>query len=386
MDLRLSEEHQMLKDMMEKFSDNELLPIADKIDKEDNVPRDVWLRLGELGLMGINVPADFGGGGMDVTSAVIAMEEMSRGSPSVSLSWLAHAILCVNLIMEHGTEEQKKRYLPKLCSGEHMGCMALTEPGAGSDAVGITTAARKEGEHFLINGAKTFITNAPIADVAVLYAKTRPERGARGITAFIIETDSPGFEVTKKIEKMGHRGSPTGEITLEDCKVPQGNVLGRENHGIGVMMKGLDVERTVIAAGPVGLAQYALDLSIAYAREREQFGRPIAQFQMIQEKLADMYAQVEAARLLTYKAAILAQTSARGGKGTEIHKVAAAAVLYAAEMSVRVALDAIQIHGGYGYTLEYPVNRLLRDAKLYTIGAGTTEIRKLVVARELLGV
>jgi len=385
MDLSLSEEHQMLKDMIRKFSDNELTPIADKIDREDKIPGDIWLKLGDLGIMGVNAPAEFGGGGMDVLSAVIVMEEMSKSSCSVSLSWLAHSILCTNLINEHGDEDQKKRFLPKLCTGEHIGCMALTEPGAGSDAVGIRTVARKEGDHYVINGTKTFITNAPIAQVAVVYAKTRPERAARGITPFIVETDTPGFTVTREIEKMGHRGSPTGEIALEDCRVPATNILRGENEGIGVMMKGLDVERTVIAAGPVGLAQQALDLSIRYAKEREQFGRPIAHFQMIQAKLADMYTRVEAARLLTYKAAVLAQTSERGGKGSEIHKVAAAAVLYAAEMSVQVALDAIQIHGGYGYTMEFPVNRLLRDAKLYTIGAGTSEIRRLVVARELLG-
>jgi isovaleryl-CoA dehydrogenase len=263
--------------------------------------------------------------------------------------------------------------------------MALTEPNSGSDAVGIRTTARKDGDHYVLNGTKTFITNAPIADVALVYTKTMPERGARGISAFIVDTKTPGFNISKKIRKMGHRGSPTGEISIEDCRVPAENLLGAENQGISVMMKGLDVERTVIAGGPVGLAQQGLDLSIRYAVEREQFGQPIANFQMIQAKLADMYTQVESARLLTYKAAILAQTSPRGGKGTELHKVAAAAVLYAAEMAEQVSLDAIQVHGGYGYTLEYGVNRLLRDAKLYTIGAGTSEVRRLVVARELLG-
>jgi isovaleryl-CoA dehydrogenase len=335
--------------------------------------------------MGINVPVEFGGAGMDVLSSVIAMEEMSRRSPAVSLSWLAHSILCLNNIFEHGNEDQRRQWAPKLCSGEWRGCMCLTEPGAGSDAVGIQTTARKDGNDYVLNGRKTFITNAPVAQVALVYAKTRKERGSRGVSAFIVDTRSPGFTVTRKLEKMGHRGSPTGELVFEDCRVPKENLLGEENEGISVMMKGLDVERTVIAAGPVGLAQQGLDLSIRYALEREQFGHKIASFQMIQAKIADMFTRIESARLLVYKAAVLAQSSARGGKGTEIHKLAAAAVLYAAEMAEQVALDAIQIHGGYGYMLEYDVNRLLRDAKLYTIGAGTSEVRRMVVARELLG-
>jgi len=385
MDFTLGEEHQMLKDMIARFSDHELGPLAERIDKEDEIPREIWGKLGELGVMGVNVPIEYGGGGMDVLSAVIVMEELSRQSPAVSLSWLAHSILCVNNIFEHGTEEQRKKWIPKLCSGEWIGCMCLTEPGAGSDAVGIQTAAKKDGGEYVINGAKTFITNAPIADVALVYTKTKRERGARGISAFVVDVKSPGFVITRKLEKMGHRGSPTGEIAFEDMRVPAENLIGKENHGVSVMMKGLDVERTVIAAGPVGLAQQGLDLSISHALEREQFGHKIADFQMIQAKLADMYTQIESARLMVYKAACLAQTSDRGGKGTEIHKVAAAALLYAAEMAERVALDAIQIHGGYGYMLEYAVNRLLRDAKLYTIGAGTSEVRRMVVARELLG-
>ena len=385
MDFTLDEEHQMLKDMMAKFSDHELGPRAEAIDREDHIPESIWKQLGELGIMGINVPAEYGGAGMDVLSSVIAMEEMSRWSPAVSLSWLAHSILCVNNIFEHGTEEQRRRWMPKLCSGEWIGCMCLTEPGAGSDAVGITTTARRDGDDYVLNGSKTFITNAPIAQVALVYTKTRKERGSRGLTAFIVDTATPGFVVRRKLEKMGHRGSPTGELAFEDLRVPKENLLGEENHGISVMMKGLDVERTVIAAGPVGLAQQGLDLSIKYALEREQFGHKIASFQMIQAKVADMYTAIEGARLLVYKAAALAQSSARGGKGTEIHKVSAAAVLYAAEMAEKVALDAIQIHGGYGYMLEYAVNRLLRDAKLYTIGAGTSEVRRMVVARELLG-
>ncbi len=385
MDFTLSDEHRMLKEMIGKFSENELGPVAGKIDQEDSIPNEIWTQLGELGIMGINIPETYGGSGMDVLSSVITMEELSKYSPAVSLSWLAHAILCLNNIAEHGTEEQKLKWLPSLCSAEWIGCMALTEPGAGSDAVGIITTARRDGDHYLLNGTKTFITNSPIARVAVVYTKTRAERGARGITVFIVDTSNPGFAVSKKIEKIGHRGSPTGEISLDDCRVPNENILGGESQGISVMMRGLDVERTVIAAGPVGLAQRALELSVQYSLQREQFGKKIAYFQLIQAKLADMYTQVEAARLLTYKAAFLAQNSSHGGKGAEIHKVAAAAVLYAAEMAEQVALDAIQIHGGYGYTLDFPVNRLLRDAKLYTIGAGTSEIRRMVVARELLG-
>ncbi len=386
MDFSLNNEQAMLEDMIRKFSDLEVGPIAEQIDKEDKIPDEIWKKLGELGVMGINVPIEYGGGGMDVLSSVIVMEELSRNSPAVALSWLAHAILCVNNIYEHANEEQKKKWLPKLCSGEWMGCMALTEPNSGSDAVGITTTAKPDENGFVLNGAKTFITNAPVADVALVYAKTKPERGSRGITAFIVDAKSTGFTITRKLEKMGHRGSTTGEISIEDLKVPKENILGEENHGIAVMMKGLDVERTVIAAGPVGIGQQGLDLSIKYSVERTQFGQKIANFQMIQAKLADMYTQVESSRLLVYKAAVLAQESSRGGKGTEIHKLAAAAVLYAAEMAEKVALDAIQIHGGYGYMLEYAANRLLRDAKLYTIGAGTSEVRRLVIARELLGV
>ena len=384
MDFHLNEDQKMLQEMMRRFVDHELTPWAQKIDAKDKIPKSIRNKLSNLGVMGLTVPEKYGGAAADVISAVIVMEELSRGSCSVSLSWLAHAILCADNLFHHANEFQREKYLPKLCSGEHLGMLALTEPGAGSDAVGIKTTAVKKGKEYVLNGRKVFITNSPLADVGILYAKTEPRRGSRGITAFIIERDFPGFAVTRWIEKMGHRGSPTGEIVLEDCRIPEENVLLGENQGVRVMMDGLDVERTVIAAGPVGLARAALDLCVRYAGEREQFGKTIGNFQLIQGKLADMYTEMEAARGLCYRAAALCQVTERGGKGTELHKLAAAAALFAGEMGERVANNAVQIFGGYGYTMEYPVNRLYRDAKLYTIGAGTSEIRRTIIARELL--
>jgi len=384
MDFNLNEDQKLLQDMLRRFVDHELTPWAEKIDAKDKIPKSIRKKLSDLGIMGITVPEAYGGAGADVISAAIVMEELSRGSCSVSLSWLAHAILCADNLYHHGNEEQREKYLPKLCSGEHLGMLCLTEPGAGSDAVGIRTTAVKKGKEYILNGSKTFITNSPLADVGILYAKTQPGRGARGITAFIIERDFPGFAVTKWIEKMGHRGSPTGEIVLEDCRVPEANVLMGENQGVRVMMDGLDVERTVIAAGPVGLARSALELCTRYAGEREQFGKTIGNFQLIQGMLADMYTEMEAAKGLVYRAAAMCNVTEQGGKGTELHKLAAAAALFAGEMGERVSNKAVQIFGGYGYTLEFPVNRLYRDAKLYTIGAGTSEIRRTIIARELL--
>ncbi|MBC7104550.1 MAG: acyl-CoA dehydrogenase family protein, partial [Firmicutes bacterium] len=374
----------MLADTVYKFMLREVAPITERIDREDYFPLDVWKKIGALGLMGLTVPEEYGGGGQDLLATVLVMEQMSRICPAVALSYGAHAVLCTDTLYHNANEEQRRRYLPGLCSGEKIGCLALTEPNAGSDAVSIQTTARREGDHYLLNGTKMFITNAPVGHVFVVYAKTDKAAGARGISAFIVERDFPGLSVPRKLEKMGHRGSPTGEVVFEDCRVPAANLLGQENRGVAVMMSGLDRERAAVAAIPVGLAQGTLDLALKYAKERVQFGQPIASFQLIQAKLADMYTQIEAARLLTYKAAILADRSERGGKGTEIHKVAAAAILFAGEMATRVALEALQIHGGYGYMLEYPVNRYVRDAKLLEIGAGTSEIRRLVIARELL--
>ena len=385
MDFELNESQRMLKETLRRFCDSKLAPIAEEIDKKDEFPKWTWPALAELGILGITIPEEFGGAGADVVSAVVTMEELCRVCPALGLSWLAHAILCTHNLCMHGSDAQRKKYLPDLCSGKKLGALALTEPGAGSDAINIQTAAVKKGDRYIINGTKTFITNGPIADVFVLYAKTAKEKKARGITAFIGESKFKGFSVSKKLEKMGHRGSPTGELVFEDYEVPEENVLLKENIGVSVMMDGLDVERTVIAAGAVGVGAAALEQSVKYAREREQFGSPIGKFQFIQGKIADMYAEVEAARLLVYKAAVQASKSERGGKGTEINRLAASAALFAGEMSERAALNAIQIFGGYGYTLEYPVNRMLRDAKLYTIGAGTSEVRRIIIARELLG-
>jgi len=384
MEFELSESHKILKDTLRKYCDTKLGPAAEEIDRKDEFPEWLWPSLSELGLMGITIPEDFGGAGCDVLSAAIVMEELSRVSPAVSLSWMAHAILCAHNIHMHANPAQRKKYLPELCSGKKIGALALTEPNAGSDAVSIQTSAVKKGDKYIINGTKTFITNGPISDVFVFYAKTAKEKKAQGITAFIGEKNFKGFSVSKRMEKMGHRGSPTGELVFEDCEVPAENVLMSENIGVSVMMDGLDVERTVIAAGGVGVGQAALEYSVKYAREREQFGQPIGKFQFIQGKIADMYTEVEAARLLVHRAAVAADKIKRGGKGTEINRLAASAALFAGEMSERASLNAIQIFGGYGYTLEYPVNRLLRDAKLYTIGAGTSEVRRIIIARELL--
>ncbi len=384
MDFDLSQEQCILRDTVRRFADKELIPRAEKIDESDRIPGTIRRKMGALGIMGLSIPEAYGGVLADVLSGVLVMEELSRGCGAVGMSWMAHALLCGHNIYTHGSEKTRQKYLPDLATGKTIGAIAITEPGAGSDAVGITTTAKKKGKEYILNGTKTFITNGPIADVIVLYAKTDPTKRARGITAFVVENSFEGFSVSKEIKKMGHRGSPTGQLTLEDCRVPEDNVLLSENRGVTVMMNNLDIERTIFAAGAVGVASAALEYSVQYADAREQFGRPIGKFEFIQGKLADMYTELEAARLLTYKAAIMADKSKRGGKGTEIHKLAAAALLFAGEMVDRVTREAVQVFGGYGYTLEYPVNRLFRDAKLYTIGAGTSEVRRMIIARELL--
>jgi len=384
MNFEFNEFQRILKETIRRFSETRLKPVAEKIDRKDEFPDWLWKELAELGILGITVPEQYGGAGADIVSAVIVMEELCRVSPAVGLSWMAHTILCTHNLYVNATPGQRKKYLPELCNGKKIGAMALTEPNAGSDAVSIQTSAKPKGDYYIINGAKTFITNSPIAEVFILYAKTDKARKAKGITAFIGERNFPGFSAGKKIEKMGHRGSPTGEMIFEDYQMPSENVLGAENQGISVMMRALDVERTVISAGAVGLMQSALDYSVEYARTREQFGQRIGNFQFIQARLADMFSWLEASRLMVYKTAELASGSERGGKGTELNKLASACALFAGEMSEQCALHAVQIFGGYGYSLEYPVNRLLRDAKLYTIGAGTSEIRRMIIARELL--
>jgi len=385
MDFEFTEEQRMVQRNVRQFMVREIEPVAEKIDREDEFPPGLWKKLGDLGLLGVTVSEEHGGSGFDLLTAVLVLEQMARTCPAIALSYGAHSNLCTDNIQRNGSEAQKCTYLPGLCSGDLIGCLALTEPNAGSDAVGIRTTAVRDGDDFLLNGTKMFITNAPIGHVFLTYAKTEPEKRARGITAFVVEREFPGLTLSRKIEKMGNRGSPTGEIVFESCRVPSGNVVGEVNNGISVMMSGLDVERAFFAGQPLGLAEGAFELALKYATEREQFGKPICQFQMIKAKLADMYTEIEAARGLVYRAAVMAGKAHTGGRGKEVHKVAAAAILFAAETATRVCNQAVQIHGGYGYTLEFPVNRFYRDTKLYEIGAGTSEIRRLVIADELVG-
>jgi isovaleryl-CoA dehydrogenase len=372
----LAGEHRLLRDTVLAFARRELAPIADEIDRNDAFPPDLFPRLGALGILGVTVPPEYGGAGADLLSGVLAIEQLARASASVALSYGAHANLCAHNLYTNGTEEQRRAYLPGLCSGELIGALAITEPNAGSDAMGIETRAVADGDDFVLNGSKTLITNGSIAGVFVLYARTG-SAGERDLTAFIVERSFPGFSVSRTFDKFGHRGSPTAELLLEDCRVPRKNVLGKVSEGAAVMRRGLDVERAFLAGESLGIAEEALALSIDYAKERRQFGQPIGSFQLIQAKLADMYTQIAAARALVYQTAVLAE---RG----DAHKEAAAAILFASEMSTRVALDAMQIHGGYGYLNDLPLGRLVRDAKLLEIGAGTSEIRRLIIGRELL--
>jgi isovaleryl-CoA dehydrogenase len=367
-----------------QFMLKEIEPEAEKIDREDKFPEGIWKKLGELGLLGVTVDEEYGGSGFDLLTGVLVNEQIARVCPALALSYSAHANLCADNLNRNGNKEHKKRYLPGLCTGDWVGAMALTEPNAGSDAVSIATRATSQGNGFVLNGTKTFITNAPIADVVLVYAKTEPDKKAKGITAFIVEKGFPGFSVSKKLDKMGNRGSPTGEVVFEDCGVPESNVLGEVNGGVHVMMSGLDVERAFVAGEALGIAEGAFELAVRYTGEREQFGKRIHNFQMIKAKLADMYTEIEAVRGLVYRAAVVADAAHRGGRGTEVHKIAAAAILFAAETATRVVNQALQIHGGYGYMLEYAINRFYRDAKLFEIGAGTSEIRRLVIADEII--
>jgi len=385
MDFNFSDQHIMLRESIRNFAAKEIWPIAEHIDEEDKWPDGMWQKLANMGIMGITVAEEYGGAGADLISAIIVLEELSKASPAIALSWGAHANLCCNNLNHNASPNQKSKYLPPLCTGQHIGALGLTEPNAGSDAVNIQTVAVRKGDHYVVNGTKMFITNGSVANTIVLYAKTDKEKRARGLTAFILDTRFPGFSVSKELKKYGHRGSPTAELILQDCIIPAENVIGEENKGINVMMSGLDVERAFYAGESIGIAEACLEISIKYAKERVQFGKPIGAFQLIQAKLADMYTQLEAGKMLCYKAAVLAEQASTGGKGTEIHKLAAASILFNAEMASRIADQAVQIHGGYGYMLEYPVQRFLRDAKLIEIGAGTSEIRRLIIARELLG-
>ncbi len=367
----------MLRDTVRSFTSDHIAPIADEIDKSNAFPRHLWPKLGELGLLGITVEEEYGGSALGYLDHVVAMEEISRGSASIGLSYGAHSNLCVNQIRRNGSEEQKRRYLPKLISGQHVGALAMSEPGAGSDVISMRLRAEKRGGHYVLNGSKMWITNGPQADTLVVYAKTDPAAGQRGLTAFLIEKDFKGFSTAQKLDKLGMRGSDTSELVFQDCEVPEENVMGREGDGARILMSGLDYERAVLAAGSIGIMQSCLDLVVPYLHDRKQFGQPIGSFQLMQGKLADMYVTLSAARAYVYAVAKACD------RGQTTRKDAAGAILYAAEKGTWMALQAIQALGGNGYINDFPAGRLLRDAKLYEIGAGTSEIRRWLIGREL---
>jgi isovaleryl-CoA dehydrogenase len=377
LDFGLGETADMLRQSIRGFVDNELAPRAGAIDKTNEFPRDLWTKLGDMGLHGITVEEEYGGSGLGYLEHCIAVEEVSRGSAAVGLSYGAHSNLCVNQIRRNGNEVQKKKYLPRLISGEHLGALAMSEPNAGSDVVSMKLRADKKGDRYILNGNKMWITNGPTADVLVVYAKTDPAAGARGITAFLVEKGFKGFSTAQKLDKLGMRGSDTGELVFQDCEVPEENVLNQVGKGVNVLMSGLDYERAVLAAGPLGIMQAAMDVVLPYIHERKQFGQSIGSFQLIQGKVADMYTEMNAARAYVYTVAKACD------RGQTTRKDAAGAILFAAEKATKLALDAIQILGGNGYINDYPTGRLLRDAKLYEIGAGTSEIRRMLIGREI---
>ncbi|MBI2799776.1 MAG: acyl-CoA dehydrogenase family protein [Gammaproteobacteria bacterium] len=382
----LTPDQQIILDEADKFSRKELYPLAPRMDDEEWWPPGVFEKIGAQGYCGITVPEEYGGTGLDFFTSGLVCQAMARWNYALSLSWIAHENLCLNNIYRNANEDQRRKYLPDLCSGKAVGALGLTEPGAGSDALGsMRTTARRDGSFYVLNGSKMFITNGPIADTLLVYAKTAPERGPHGISAFIVENTFPGFRVAQKLKKMGFRGSQTGELVFENCRVPAENLVGLENVGVAVVMSGLDLERAVISSICVGIAERALDLAIDYAKNREQFGKPLSEFQMIQSKLADMYVWVETMRTLCYR--VLAEGNnlevGGGGRG-EIHALTAASLMYTANTLNLVLNEALQIFGGYGYMWEAEINRLYRSIKLLEIGAGTTEVRKLIISRELL--
>ena len=377
MNFALGEDVAALRDTVRRFAQDRIAPRAAEIDATNTFPMELWREFGELGLLGITVPEEFGGADMGYVAHCVAIEEISRASASVGLSYGAHSNLCVNQIKRNGSAAQKAKYLPKLVSGEHVGALAMSEPGAGSDVVSMKLRAEKRNDRFVLNGNKMWITNGPDADTLVVYAKTDPAAGPKGITAFLIEKDFTGFSTAQKLDKLGMRGSNTCELVFEDCEVPFENILGEEGGGVKVLMSGLDYERVVLAAGPLGIMAACLDVVVPYVHEREQFGRPIGTFQLMQGKLADMYVTMNACRAYVYSVA------AACDRGETSRKDAAGCILYAAEKATQVALDAIQALGGNGYINDYPTGRLLRDAKLYEIGAGTSEIRRMLIGREL---
>jgi isovaleryl-CoA dehydrogenase len=376
-DFGLGETAEALREQVRRFTADEIAPRAADIDRSNDFPADLWRKMGSLGVLGITADEAYGGAGLGYLEHCVAMEEISRGSASVGLSYGAHSNLCVNQIRRNGSAAQKERYLPKLISGEFVGALAMSEPGAGSDVVSMKLRAERKGDRWVLNGTKFWITNGPDADVLVVYAKTDPDAGARGITAFLVEKTMKGFSCAQKLDKLGMRGSNTGELVFQDCEVPAENVLGMPGKGVNVLMSGLDYERAVLAAGPTGIMQACLDVVIPYVHERKQFGQPIGEFQLVQGKLADMYTTTNACKAYVYAVA----RACDAGKTTR--KDAAGAILYAAEKATQVALDAIQLLGGNGYINDYPTGRLLRDAKLYEIGAGTSEIRRWLIGREL---
>ncbi len=377
-DFDLGETADQIRDMTRRFADQEIAPIADAVDKTNTFPRHLWPKMGALGLHGITVEEEWGGAGLGYLHHVVAMEEVSRASASVGLSYGAHSNLCVNQIRRWATPDQKAKYLPKLISGDHIGSLAMSEAGAGSDVVSMKLRADKKGDRYVLNGTKMWITNSPEAETLVVYAKTDASAGARGITAFLIEKSMKGFSVSPKLDKIGMRGSDTAELVFEDCEVPHDNIMGPLNEGVRVLMSGLDYERAVLAAGPLGIMQAALDVVLPYVRERRQFGQPIGDFQLMQGKLADMYVALNTSRAYVYAVAKACDA------GRTTRRDAAGAILYAAEQATKVALEAIQALGGNGYINDYPTGRLLRDAKLYEIGAGTSEIRRFLIGRELM--
>jgi isovaleryl-CoA dehydrogenase len=376
-DFGLGDDVDMMRDTVSRFAQDQIAPRADEIDRSNTFPRELWPQMGELGLLGITVEEEFGGAGLGYLAHCVAMEEISRGSGAIGLSYGAHSNLCVNQLRRNGSAEQKKRYLPKLISGEHVGALAMSEPGAGSDVVSMRTRADKKGDRYILNGTKMWITNGPIAETFVIYAKTDPTAGSRGMTAFIVERSFKGFSTAQKLDKLGMRGSDTGELVFEDCEVPEENVLGAIGNGVNVLMSGLDYERVVLAAGPLGIMQSCMDVVIPYVHQRTQFGQPIGRFQLMQAKLADMYVTMNSAKSYVYAVARACD------EGRTTREDAAGAILYAAERATWMALEAIQCLGGNGYINDFPTGRLLRDAKLYEIGAGTSEIRRMLIGREI---
>ena len=376
-DLMLDDTLLALRDSVRQFVDKEIAPIAAEVDKSNEFPLPLWKKLGDMGLLGMTVEEEYGGVALGYLAHTLVMEEISRGSASIGLSYGAHSNLCVNQIRLNGTDAQKRKYLPRLVSGEHIGALAMSEPNAGSDVVSMTLRADKKGSDYVLNGNKMWITNGPDAHTYVIYAKTAPTAGSRGISAFIVERDFPGFSRAQKLDKLGMRGSNTCELIFDNCVVPGENLLGRENEGVRVLMSGLDYERTILSAGPVGLMQSALDIALPYVHERKQFGQAIGEFQLVQGKLADMYVRLNSSRSWLYSLA------SGCDQGRITRKDSAAIILYCAESATQVALDAIQLLGGNGYTNDFATGRLLRDAKLYEIGAGTSEIRRMLIGREL---